>query len=55
MLNAACFGFNVANASRADETSFVKRAITLQAASCWYIACDNSCRAVCNCDRIVKL
>ena len=30
--------------SRAAVTSFVKRAITRQAASCWYSACDNSAK-----------
>lgn len=41
--------------SLAAVTSLVRRAMTLQAASCWYRACDSSWRVVCNCWRSVKL
>lgn len=41
--------------SLAAVTSLVSRAMTLQAASCWYRACDSSWRVVCSCCRRVKL
>lgn len=36
------WGLSVASASRAAVASFVNRAITRQAASCWYKACESS-------------
>ncbi|CAN7992734.1 unnamed protein product, partial [Ixodes hexagonus] len=51
---AAC-GLSVAKASRAAVTSLVRRAMTRQAASCWYSVWDSSCRAVCSCCRSEKL
>lgn len=41
--------------SLAAVTSLVRRAMTRQAASCWYSAWDNSWRVVCSCWRRVKL
>lgn len=41
--------------SLAAVTSFVRRAMTLQAASCWYRAWDSSWRVVCSCCLRVKL
>jgi hypothetical protein len=38
----AC-GLRVASASRAAVTSLLRRAMTRQAASCWYSAWDSSC------------
>lgn len=48
------WGFSVANASRAAVASFVKRAITRQAASCWYKACESS-KSVIHYKTLVKL
>lgn len=41
--------------SLAAVTSLVSRAMTLQAASCWYRAWESSWRVVCSCCRRVKL